>query len=144
MDIKARFAPTNKRPASRPGPRDRGAGLEVDAEADDEEHEELLRQMPEKLALADEPQPSVASQPRRVAPLEIDLGGGRTQVVHYNFTHSSGQLRGFIACEKHSDCRLYTFVHHHGSRRRTAAFLQHKADKPNAEQVDAMMLRIAS
>ena len=126
---------------------------------DDEEQEELLQQLPEKLMRVEEPQPSVASHERRVAPLEIDLGGGRTQVVHFdNFTHASGQLRGFIACEKHSGCRLYTFVRHHGSRRRTAAFLlawqmrashhrsaaAHIADKPSEEQTDAMMLRIAS
>lgn len=158
QDILTRFAPTRKRPASQPPPRDPGAGVEVDPEAEDEEQEELLQQLPEKIMHSEEPQPSMASHERRVPPLEIDLGGGRTQVVHFdNFTHASGQLRGFVACEKHNSCRLYTFVKNHGSRRRTAAFLiawqmraahhrtaqSHIADKPSTEQVDAVMLRIA-
>ena len=85
-------------------------------------------------------------------------GVGHRLCIFDNFTHHSGQPRGFIACEKHSDCRLYTFVRHHGSRRRTAAFLlawqmraahhrraaEHKADKPSTEQLNAMMLRISS
>ncbi|CAE7279036.1 unnamed protein product [Symbiodinium sp. CCMP2456] len=158
QDILSRFAPTRKRPASRPQPRDPGAGVEVDPEAEDEEQEELLQQLPEKVMQSEEPQPSMASHERRVPPLEIDLGGGRTQVVHFdNFTHASGQLRGFVACEKHNSCRLYSFVKNHGSRRRTAAYLiawqmraahhrtaqSHISDKPSTEQVDAVMLRIA-
>ena len=65
--------------------------------------------------------------------------------------------RGFVACEKHNSCRLYTFVKNHGSRRRTAAYLiawqmraaphrtaqSHISDKPSTEQGDAVMLRIA-
>ncbi|CAE7605644.1 unnamed protein product [Symbiodinium sp. CCMP2592] len=157
-EINARFAQKKKRPAGRSLTRDAATGLELDPEADDAELEELVQELPEKLMQAEEPQPSMASGGRRVAPLEIDLGGGRTQVVHFdNFTHSSGQLRAFVACETHSGCRLYTFVRHHGSRRRAAAFLlawqmraahhrraeAHIADKPSEEQVDAMMLRIA-
>ncbi|OLP83856.1 hypothetical protein AK812_SmicGene35335, partial [Symbiodinium microadriaticum] len=48
QDIITRFAPTRKRPASRPQPRDPGAGVEVDPEAEDEDREELLQQLPEK------------------------------------------------------------------------------------------------
>ncbi|CAE7591048.1 unnamed protein product [Symbiodinium sp. CCMP2592] len=155
-EINARFAQKKKRLAGRSLTRDAATGLELDPEADDAELEELVQELPEKLMQAEEPQPSMASGGRRVAPLEIDLGGGRTQVVHFdNFTHSSGQLRAFVACETHSGCRLYTFVRHHGSRRRAAAFLlawqmraahhrraeAHIADKPSEEQVDAMMLR---
>ncbi|CAE6935987.1 unnamed protein product [Symbiodinium sp. CCMP2592] len=101
-EINARFAQKKKRPAGRILTRDAATGLELDPEADDAELEELVQELPEKLMQAEEPQPSMASGARRVAPLEIDLGGGRAQVVHFdNFTHSSGQLRGFAACETH-------------------------------------------
>ncbi|CAE7035083.1 unnamed protein product [Symbiodinium sp. CCMP2592] len=75
-EINARFAQKKKRPAGRSLTRDAATGLELDPEADDAELEELVQELPEKLMQAEEPQPSMASGGRRVAPLEIDLGGG--------------------------------------------------------------------
>ncbi|CAE7038493.1 HDAC1 [Symbiodinium sp. CCMP2592] len=74
-EINARFAQKKKRPAGRSLTRDAATGLELDPEADDAELEELVQELPEKLMQAEEPQPSMASGGRRVAPLEIDLGG---------------------------------------------------------------------
>lgn len=44
-------------------------------------------------------------------------------VLYDRYTHQSGQLRCFIQCTWHKNCRKYTFVRNHSSKKEAAAWL---------------------
>ena len=120
--------------------------------------EAYLAAMPPKAFVVLEPVSVQLGQLPAPQPWQVSLGGGRTGTVYFdNFTHASGQLRSIIPCDVHHSCRLYTFVHHHGSRKRAAAFLlawkqsaqrfrssqAHIQNKPTNETVEDVLLAMS-
>ena len=87
---------------------------------------------------------------------DIVVNGRSCQVYFDNYTHASGQLRAFVQCTRHVNCRLYVFVHKVRGKGRAVAYLQrwlqeasaypglngdeHKQYKPPDTEVDALLL----
>ena len=131
---------------------------EEQADPEAAQDEAYLAAMPPKAFVVPEPAGVQVGQLPAPQPWQVSLGGGRTDTVYFdNFTHASGQLRSFIPCDVHHSCRLYTFVHHHGSRKRAAAFLlawkqtghrfrsaqAHIHNKPSDDTVDDVLLSMS-
>ncbi|CAE6940604.1 unnamed protein product [Symbiodinium sp. CCMP2592] len=86
----------------------------------------------------------------------IVVNGRSCHVYFDNYTHASGQLRAFVQCDRHTNCRLYVFVHKVRGKGRAVAYLQrwlqeasaypglngdrHKQYKPPDTDVDALLL----
>ena len=74
----------------------------------------------------------------------------KAKVLYDRYTHSSGNLRCFIQCTFHANCRKYTFVRNHASKNHAEAWLfawnamgdklktaeRHKSSDPSSDSVE--------